>query len=196
MVSSLKLAAAESGQIVNFSRLSQDIGIAQTTIGNYYQILEDCLIVERIEPITKSKTRRRLAKTPRYLMFDLGLRRLAAHEGTKLPETTMGHLFEQFVGLELLRHIRLAPSRTELKFWRDLDGREVDWVLEGDSLTPIEVKWTTKPSTKDARHLYQFLDDYGLKKGYIVCRIDEDRKIDDRITALSWRNLKRLVPTT
>lgn len=185
----LKLAAAESGRIINFNKLSQEIGVAQTSISNYYQILEDCLIAERVEPLTKSRVRRRLSKTPRYLLFDLGLRRLAAREGIRPSETTMGHLFEQFIGLELLRMIRLLPSRMELKFWRDLDGREVDWVVVGEKMVPIEVKWTERPSTKDAKHLHQFLDDYNLQKGYIVCRINENRKLDDRITALSWQNL-------
>jgi predicted AAA+ superfamily ATPase len=188
----LKLAAAESGQIVNFNKLSQQIGVAQTTITGYYQLLEDCLIAERIEPLTESKVRRRLSKTPRYLMFDLGLRRLAAHEGTKPNSNMIGHLFEQFVGLELLRQIRLQPSRMELRFWRDLEGREVDWVIVADTLIPIEVKWTDKPSKKDAKHLYQFLDDYQLNHGYIVCRIDHDRKIDERIRALSWRNVNTI----
>lgn len=54
----LELAASESGQIVNFKKLSQEIGVADTTITSYYQILEDCLIAERVDPLTRSKTRK------------------------------------------------------------------------------------------------------------------------------------------
>ena len=39
----LELAASESGGIINLRKLSQEIGVAHTTIGAYYQILEDCL---------------------------------------------------------------------------------------------------------------------------------------------------------
>ncbi len=63
----LQLAAIESGNIVNFDKISQDVGIARTTISAYYQILEDCLIAERIEPYTTSKTRKKLTKSPKYL---------------------------------------------------------------------------------------------------------------------------------
>ena len=98
----LELAASESGNIINLRSLSQEIGVAHTTIGAYYQSLEDCLIAERIEPLTQSKTRKKLTKSEKYLFFDLGVRRVAAKEGTKLPRDTMGKIFEQFIGLELL----------------------------------------------------------------------------------------------
>ena len=68
----LEYAASESGQVVNLRKLSQEIGVAHTTIGSYYQILEDCLIAERVEPLTQSKTRKKLTKSQKYLFFDLG----------------------------------------------------------------------------------------------------------------------------
>lgn len=191
----LKLAAAESGQLTNFSNIASDIGIAQTTIASYYQILEDCLTAERIEPFLKnSSARRRLVKSCKYLFFDLGVRRVAAQEGTKLPEKIMGQLFEQFIGLELLHLSRNDSRRITLNFWRDQEGREVDWILSyDDTIIPIEVKWTTKPTLNDARHLKTFLQDYNLDRGYIICRCNKERKIDEQITALPWKNLKDLL---
>ena len=99
----LELAASESGLISNFHKLSQEIGVAASTISDYYQLLEDCLIVQRIDPITDGITHRRLIKSPKYLFFDLGVRRACANEGTRLSARSMGSLFEQYVGLELLR---------------------------------------------------------------------------------------------
>jgi len=148
----LELAASESGKIVNFSKLSQEIGISHSTIASYYQILEDCLIVERIEPITISKTRRKLSKTQKYVFYDLGVRRVAAREGDLLAKEQMGHLFEQYVGLELIRTVRLNNQRIFLKYWRDPAGPEVDWVIEvNNSYIPIEVKWTDLPKKYDIK---------------------------------------------
>lgn len=122
--------------------------------------------------------------------FDLGIRRLAASEGTKLPNTIMGHLFEQFIGLELLHLARNKTKRITLNFWRDLEGREIDWILSyEDKIFPIEVKWTDKPSIQDARHLKTFLNDYNLKTGYIVCRCERARKLDRQITAIPWQKI-------
>jgi predicted AAA+ superfamily ATPase len=55
----------------------------------------------------------------------------------------MGELFEQFVGLEIIRLARRRGRGWRLRFWRDPDGPEVDWVVEGsDRLLPVEVKWS------------------------------------------------------
>lgn len=188
----LRFAASESGQLSNFNKISRDVGVAQTTISSYYQILEDCLIAERIEPFSRtSSVRRRIVKSAKYLFFDLGIRRVAAHEGIKLPDETMGRLLEQFVGLELLRLIRNKTQRFELNFWRDLEGREVDWVISSsDTIIPIEVKWTDNPSKKHIQHLMTFMKDYSLDRGFIICRCDKPRKLNDKIIALPWLNIQ------
>lgn len=191
----LQLASAESGQLANFNNISKDIGVAQTTIASYYQILEDCLVAERIEPFSKvSSARRRLVKSCKYLFFDLGIRRLAAKEGNKLTDKIMGQLFEQFIGLELLHLARSHLKRITLNFWRDLEDREVDWILNyKNKILPIEVKWTDKPTVKDVRHLKTFLNDYHLKTGYIVCRCKKPRKLDEQITAIPWQELAEIL---
>ena len=187
----LRLAAIESGNIVNFDKISQDVGVARTTIGSYYQILEDCLIAERIDPFTESFTRKKLVKSSKYLFFDLGLRRLAAQEHPTLPENHFGSLFEQFIGLELIRWSRLQDNKISVHFWRDTNGPEVDWLLKWkDSLLPIEVKWTELPSSRDAKHLSLFLRDYPqAKKGLIICRVPTPQVLGEGIEAISWHYL-------
>lgn len=191
----LELAASESGGIINLRKLSQEIGVSHTTIGAYYQILEDCLIAERIEPLAHSKTRKKLTKSDKYLFFDLGVRRLAAREGIKPSRDTLGRLFEQFVGLELLRSAHVKGQSTRIRFWRDPDGPEVDWVIDREGVyTPIEVKWTEKPTTGDIRHLETFLSEYeSAKVGYLVCQGPRKIKLSDRVFALPWQSLDGLV---
>ncbi len=191
----LELAAAESGQIINLRKLSQEIGVAHTTIADYYQILDDCLIAERVESYSESKTRKKLTKTPRYLLFDLGVRRLAANEGTRPPKDRWGQLFEQWVGLELIRLSRNKVPHPTLRFWRDPDGPEVDWVLQSDGrLTPIEVKWSTAPSLRDTRHLEVFLREYpAAKRGYIICQTPRRFKLSASFEAIPWQDLPSLI---
>ena len=191
----LELAACESGGIINLRRLSQEIGVAHTTIGAYYQILEDCLIAERIEPLTQSKTRKKLTKSEKFLFFDLGVRRVAAREGTKLPRDTMGRIFEQFIGLELLRGTHTKSPAVRVRFWRDPDGPEVDWVVDKNgAYTPIEVKWTENPTKSDIRYLEVFLSEYSSAgTAYLVCRIPRKAKLSDRVFALPWQSVGELV---
>ncbi|MBI5149551.1 MAG: ATP-binding protein [Candidatus Omnitrophica bacterium] len=191
----LELAASESGGIINLRKLSQEIGVAHTTIGAYYQILEDCLIAERVEPLAKSKTRKKLTKSEKFLFFDLGVRRVAAREGTKLPRDTMGRIFEQFVGLELLRCAHANNSTARIRFWRDPDGPEVDWIIDKNgTYIPIEVKWTGNPAANDIRYLEVFLSEYSSAgAGYLVCQIPRKTKLSDRVFAIPWQLVDELV---
>ncbi len=191
----LEMAALDSGNMISFRKLSQELGIAHTTIASYYQVLEDCLLVERIDPLTRSKTRKKLIKSAKYLFFDLGVRRACAREGTQLTPERMGALFEQWTGLELIRLIRLASQKWHLRFWRDADGPEVDWVLDGQNqLIPIEVKWTPSPTLKDSRHIKLFMQEYPeARQGFVVCRTPRPIKLDQTITAIPWQQLDSII---
>lgn len=191
----LELAASESGNIINFRKLSQEIGVAHTTISAYYQILEDCLIAERIEPLRHTKTRRKLAAMPKYLFFDLGVRRLCANEGIKLPAKYIGSLFEQFIGLELINILNLTQELGKIYFWRDASGScEVDWVIDQQGqYIPIEVKLTASPTISDTKHLQTFLSEYeNTDKAYIICTAPRKIKLHDRIYALPWQEIDEI----
>lgn len=157
---------------MSLRRLAQDVGVAHTTIAAYYEVLEDCLIAERVDPLTHGRSRRKLIRSSKHLIFDMGVRRACAREGTRPPRDAPGLLLEQWVGLELIRHIHLSTRPWSLKFWRDPDGPEVDWVLEKEGeLVPIEVKWTDAPGRNHVRHLQVFLQEYkDARHGYLVCR--------------------------
>jgi predicted AAA+ superfamily ATPase len=192
----LEIAAGESGKQINFTRISQDIGISDTTVSNYFQILEDCLIVNRVDPISHSQTKRRLIKSPKYLFFDLGIRRAAANEGVRLPQKILADLFEHFVGNELIFHSQLAAASIKIKYWRDAAGPEIDFVLEYEQqYIPIEVKWSDKPTLNDARHILKFLQEYPVEQAYIICRSPHRYKIHDKITVLPWQQLVGLFAT-
>jgi len=191
----LKLAALESGSISNFHKISQDIGVANSTIHEYYQILVDCLVAEKVEALSQSHTRKRLVKSPKFLLYDLGVRRIAAAEGCDIPDKYMGDLFEQWVGLELLRLMRTMPQKSSLLFWRDQAGAEVDWVMEKENqYIPVEVKWSENPSARDARHLQTFIEEYSnCLAGYVICRIPRAQKLTDHVTALPWQELHKIL---
>lgn len=190
----LELSATESGNILNFRSVGQELGISHTTVASYYEILEDCLIVERVEPITKSLTRKKLNKASKYLFFDMGVRRLCAREGTLPPQSHYGKLFEEWVGLELLRHMRVHQLPGKLKFWRDTEGPEVDWIVDAQGVyIPIEVKWTENPREEDAKHIKTFLSEYReAKKGFVICRTPRPLQLGKNITALPWKELCRV----
>jgi uncharacterized protein len=165
----LELAALESGHLVSYRNISQELGPTHNTIAAYYEILQDCLIMERINPITKSASRKKMTKSSKFLFFDLGVRRVASGEGFKLSSERMRHLFEHYVGLEFLRQARFSKTPTQLKFWRDHDGPEVDWVIDREK------------EYKEA------------KQAYIVCKTPRPFKLAKNITALPWQELDSIL---
>lgn len=191
----LELSAVEAGNIINYSSLGSDVGVSHLTIKSYFELLESTLIGELIEPITKSETRKKLIKSPKFLFFDLGVRRVAANEGTKLAKPRLGQIFEQFVGIELIRQIQINNSRIKLKFWHDPQSAEVDWVLvKAENYIPIEVKLKSTPDLKDCDHLKKFLSEYHCPHGaFIICETEKPLKLAPNITALSWKELPELI---
>tara|TARA_R110000868_G_scaffold5994_1_gene34841 strand:- start:51 stop:1235 length:1185 start_codon:yes stop_codon:yes gene_type:complete len=186
----LEIAAGEAGKQLNFTRLSQDLGVADTTIANYYQILEDCMLTLRIDPISESYTKRRLVKSPKYLFFDLGVRRVCANEGTGLPKKIMADLFEHYVGNELVYQSQLRSPQIKVRYWRDTAGPEIDYVLDiAHCYTPIEVKWNDKPDMNDARHLRKFMDEYQTDLAYIVCQSPNRYQLTQNIIVLPWQEI-------
>lgn len=191
----LELAAIESGYLTNFSKLSQEIGVTRETIANYYAILEDCLIGVRVDPLTQSQTRKRLIKSSKYLLFDLGVRRLCAAEGDKPPQSHLGLIFEQFIGLELIRAAKLNNPYCEINFWSDPSGPEVDWVINKQGqYIPIEVKLTPEPNLRNAKHLQLFCEEYpNTENAYVVCTATRKMKLAERVFAIPWQEIGELV---
>jgi predicted AAA+ superfamily ATPase len=185
----MQLAAAESGQIVNFAGISQESGVSQPTVKSYYQLLEDMFVGFRVEAFSRS-SRKTLLSTPKFLFFDLGVRHGAA--GLKATPDVVrvnpGGFFEQWVGIELWKRLQYLGDG-KLYHLRTKDGAKVDFIIEREgTLTPIEVKWSEKPTVQDARQLLIFLAEHPkqAKQGYIVCRCSRPAQIHDKITALPW----------
>ncbi|MDW7759591.1 MAG: AAA family ATPase [Acidobacteriota bacterium] len=189
----LKLAAEASGGLLSMRSMAQDIGVTHATISGHFQVLEDSLVVERVDSLLPAGERGKLRKASKYIFFDTGVRNAAAEVLGPAEFTTeyWGSLFEQWIGLSILRMMRARGISGKLLYWRDYAGREIDWVIDlGDRWIPIEVKWGENIRPADIRHLEYFIETYRDKagQGFIVFTGMRDRKIDDRITALSFRS--------
>lgn len=189
----LRLAASESGHVMNLTGLSQESGVPVATIRNFYQVLVDTFVGYWIAPYARPG-RKQLLSTPRFLFFDLGVRNAAAELplSRDLLKTQAGSLFEQLVLLELVARTAYLGSGHRVAFWHTRHGAEVDAVVETPRRDiPIEVKWTENPRPTDARHLELFLDAYAAraKHGLLICRVPRAMKLTDRVTAIPWQEL-------
>lgn len=185
----LELAAAESGQILNYASIAQESGLSQPTVKSHYQLLEDMFVGFRV-PVYSGSKRKNLLSTPKFLFFDLGVRHAAAglKASREIVPVNPGVFFEQWVGIELWKRLQyLGEGR--LHYLRTRDGMEIDFLIEfAGKLVPVEVKWTERPSESDARHLQTFLREHPTrcKHAYIVCRCARPQQVCDNVTGLPW----------
>jgi predicted AAA+ superfamily ATPase len=178
---------------VNLAKLSQESGIAASTLKTYYQVLVDTFVGHWVEGYTR-RARKRLLTTPRFYFFDLGVRNAAADLplSGRLTSDEGGPLLEHWVAQELIARASYLGRRHRVSFWRTSTGLEVDFVWEGPREDlPIEVKWTERPRPEDARHLEKFLDEYPgrARRGLVVCRCPEPQQLTKRVRAIGWERL-------
>lgn len=185
----LRLAALESGQCVNFTRLASAVGVAANTLRNFYQVLEDTYVGIRIQPFARS--RKRIIQSPRFLIFDLGVRHVLADLplNPALLKLDAGHIFEQWVLTELYYRARYRGKGYGVSTWTTITGAEVDAIVETpDEAIPVEVKWTETPSPRDVRHVETFIAQHSAisHHGYVVCRCPARQQLTDHVMAIPW----------
>ena len=139
----IKMCAAHTGQLVNFSALANDCGITHNTARAWISILEASYIVYLLIPHHENFNKR-LIKTPKLYFLDSGL---AAHLlGAETADQIMHHplrgaLFESMIVAELLKTCYNSAQEAPLFFWRDRTGNEVDVLIEHAlKLDPVEIK--------------------------------------------------------
>jgi hypothetical protein len=147
------LVAARTGQLLSYSEVSRDLGVAVNTVKRYVRFLEISYQVALIPPCAASVATR-LVKTPKVYWTDPGLARLLAER----PSLDDGALFETHVCDELIRWRSWQPDPPHLRFYRTAAGREVDFVLHSDRcLVALEAKAGQRAHAVEARALTELV---------------------------------------
>lgn len=139
----LGLCAGRTGQLLNYANLSNDTGVAQTTIKEWFSILEASYICFRLPPYSRNLSKR-LVKSPKLFFYDTGL--AAYLMGINSVEQIAVHplrgmLFENLIVTEVMKYFLNNGRRPGLMFYRDSNGNEVDLVIQrGTDVVPIEIK--------------------------------------------------------
>ncbi len=139
----LKLCAGRTGQLLNLSSLANDCGITHNTAKAWISVLEASYIVHLLPPHHQNFNKR-LVKTPKLYFLDTGLATwlLGIQNSEQLTTYVQrGALFETWVISELLKARYNAGETSNLYFWRDRSGHEVDLLIDhGTHLSPLEIK--------------------------------------------------------
>lgn len=184
------IAARAGGQTVQ-ANLARDLQLNHATIRNYLSYLDTVFLTSAVPPWS-SNLNAKLVKTPKIFPTDSGL---AAHllqvdiDALVAPgHPTTGILVETFVFAELTRLLAAGDLGATLHFYRDRDGREVDFLLErrNGQVVAIEVKASSTVGPDDVRHLRWLADKLGdrFAGGYVLHLGNQTHPLGDRLMAL------------
>jgi predicted AAA+ superfamily ATPase len=139
----IRLCAARSGQLLNLAALGAEAGITGPTARDWVSVLETSYLATRLLPHHRNFGKR-LVKTPKLYFLDTGLMAwLLGIRDAQMLEThpARGALFETWVVSELLKQRYHDGQASNLFFWRDHIGHEVDVLIDApEGLRPVELK--------------------------------------------------------
>jgi predicted AAA+ superfamily ATPase len=172
----LRAAALRTGQILSYSDLARDVGIAPNTAKSWISVLQASGQVFVLEPYHRNLTTR-LIKSPKLHFMDAGL---ACHligirdERSLLDSPLAGALWETFVVGQVVRHFQVERERPPLWYWHTARHDEVDLLVErGARFVAIECKLAETPDERALRGLRALEAYYGprsIEAAYVVCR--------------------------
>ncbi|MFO1258887.1 MAG: ATP-binding protein [Gammaproteobacteria bacterium] len=139
----LHLAAGRVGQLVSYSSMSNDLGISNHTIKQWFSVLEASFITIKLRPYFEN-VNKRIVKSPKIYFIDPGLvcYLLGIENKTQLLRDPLrGSIFENMVIMELVKHQYNLGKDHNLFFYRDNHQNEVDILFKtASNLIPVEIK--------------------------------------------------------
>lgn len=181
----LRACALRTSQVVNYSDLARDTGIAPNTARKWLGLLQTSAVVTLIEPYFGNRTKR-LIKAPKLVFLDTGLAAfLAGFRSARdlFASSHVGAFWESHVFGQLARLYSSQGNAPLFHYWRIASGREVDLVIEqaGGTVTAVECKWKEHPDIGDAAGLraLEEAEKSRVKEKFLVCRTSATYRLAD-----------------
>lgn len=185
--------ASRTGELLNAASLARDVGVDSKTVKRWLSILQASNIIYLLQPFSLN-INKRIVKTPKVYFTDTGLVCYLCRWLT--PETLAngamaGSVYETFIVSEILKSYYNAGKKPDLYFFRNTDGQEVDLLFYRDGkLYPIEIKKTSSPNVKDAKHfgtLSTFFPSLEVSEGGIICNAEDLLPLGQNLKIIPFR---------
>ncbi len=170
----LRSVAVANGEIIKFENIAREVGISARAVANYYEILEDTLLGERV-PAWRKAANRRLLTTDKFYLFDVGVANYLMHRAPAKGTPEFGKSFEHLVWMELRAYQAYRDPELEIRYWRTASGFEVDFVVN-DLALAIEVK---SGRVHEVKGLSALSDDGKVRRRVVVCLEPTPRRLTD-----------------
>lgn len=169
----MRLCAGRIGSIVNASELASEVGVTSKTIQSWLSVLTASYVIYMLPPYYEN-SRKRLTKSPKLYFCDTGLAcyLLGIENAEQLSHDKMrGHLFENLIVMEFLKHRFNDGRDANIYFYRDSNMNEVDIIsMNGREIDAYEVKSAMTYHSdfeKSIRHLEEWVKPHIKRRAVI-----------------------------
>ncbi len=184
----MQVVASRTGQMLNYSTIANDVGVAMKTVKTWFNVLEATGLVAVIQPYFNNLTKRAV-KTPKFHFLDTGLSCYLT--GWVTPEVLekgamAGAMLETYVVSEILKSYIHNGKQPHLYYYADKDKREVDLLIEeAGKLHPIEVKKSSSVRNMNFKG-FDFLENAkaDIGHGAVICLTDKLLPMGEGIDAV------------
>ncbi|MEN9845289.1 MAG: hypothetical protein RIS36_436 [Pseudomonadota bacterium] len=167
----LRVASILNGQMLSYSNVARDAGVARTTVERYFEILVDTLVAVLV-PAWQPRAKVREVTQPKFYLFDCGVARaLQGLTRDKPHEYERGALLETLVLHELRATISYLNCGGEIYHWRTSGGSEIDFIWQcGAKTIGIEIKTSAVWRSDFGKSLRPLLKEGNISRAIVVYR--------------------------
>jgi len=174
------------GQIWNAAEPARSLGIGETAVRRYLDVLTDVFMVRQLQP-WYANLKKRQVKSPKIYFRDMGLLHCLLGISTERGLVThprLGASWEGYVVEEVLRAV--VPQ--ESFFWATHSGAEIDLVLvKGGKLWGVECKRSDAPQMTPS--MGTALRDLSLEHIAVIYPGEKRYPLGDRVTVVPLRDM-------
>ncbi|MDD5243479.1 MAG: ATP-binding protein [Syntrophorhabdaceae bacterium] len=186
----LRATASRTAQILSYSDLARDVGVAPNTAKKWISVLQASGQIFLLEPYYRN-IGKRLVKSPKLYMCDTGLISflLGFDSWEAIARNPMvGAFWETHIVMQVVRHFYSMGKAVPLWFWRTSQGDEVDLLIEqGGQFTAIECKYGEAVDASSLKGMEAFMKEYGkssLASGFIASRTPRKYPLSKIVSAV------------
>lgn len=180
----LSMLAHLHGKSLNYSELSNSLGISSPTAKRYVDLLEGSFLIQRLQPYFKN-VGKRLVKSPKLYIRDSGI--LHALLQISSQEFLMGHIVygASWEGYVIEQILRCMPEGGEFYYYRTHAKAEVDLyiLLPSGQKYAIEIKASNAPKVQ--KGFYQSIEDLQPDHSYVIIPDGESYPKSNNITVVN-----------
>ena len=168
----IKLLALRSGQILNYTELSNESNVSVITVKSWLSILIQSYIIFELPPFYRNISKR-LVKSPKMYFYDTGLLcyMLGIENKNDLKSNDKyGAIFETMMISEYWKCKLFNAKKPNGYFYRDTNQMEVDLIDEdGFNLSTYEIKASENPDKKYLKSLLKLAEILNIPKTNLNC---------------------------